>query len=244
MTSVATLPVLGVAALGYVAGMLPSAEIVAAGLDPRGAGSGNPGAANIASLLGKRAGATVFGMDMGKAVVAGQVGRAVAGGPGANVAACAAVLRHCFPANRGFLGGKGVAASFGQMLATFPAYLPVDIALGVVATKSDFWKAKPVATIGVTCGLWTLLATVWTKHRLPNAWAPAAGCSMPVAAAVASAAIIYRFAAEAPRTPPADADVGSSNNRGLGCSEEDCAASKEQERPEQRGNNRAMPRGF
>ena len=202
---IAGLSVVGAAAFGYVAGMLPSAEIVAAGLDPRRSGSGNPGAANITNLLGKRAGATVFGMDMGKAVAAGQVGRAVAGGAGANAAACAAVLGHCFPAKRGFRGGKGVAASFGQMMATFPAYLPVDIALGVIAAKSDFWKAKPVATIGATCGLWTLLAAVWTKGRLPNLWAPTPGRSMPVAAAVSSAAIIYRFAAEANRTPPVDA---------------------------------------
>jgi acyl-phosphate glycerol 3-phosphate acyltransferase len=213
VTSVAVFPVFGAAALGYVAGMLPSAEIVAAGLDPRRAGSGNPGAANIASLLGKRAGAAVFGMDMGKAVVAAQVGRALAGGSGANVAACAAVLGHCFPANRGFRGGKGVAASFGQMLSTFPAYLPVDIALGVVAAKSDVWKARPVTTIGASCGLWTLLAAVWTKGAVPNAWAPPAGRSMPIAAAVSSAAIVYRFAAEANRTPPADPDEGSSGNR-------------------------------
>lgn len=202
----AGLSVLGAAAFGYAAGMLPSAEIVASGLDPRRAGSGNPGAANIAQLLGKRAGATVFGLDMGKAVVAGQVGRVVAGGTGANAAACAAVLGHCFPANRGFRGGKGVAASFGQMMATFPAYLPVDIALGAVAAKSDFWKAKPVATIGVTCGLWTVLAAIWTKCRLPNLWAPTAGLSMPLAAAVSSAAIIYRFATEANQRPPGDSE--------------------------------------
>lgn len=212
-TRLATLPVLGAAAAGYVAGMLPSAEIVAAGLDPRRAGSGNPGAANIANLLGKRAGATVFGMDMGKAVMAAQVGRVVAGGPGANAAACAAVLGHCFPANRGFRGGKGVAASFGQMMATFPAYLPVDIVLGFVAAKSDFWKAKPVATIGATCGLWTVLAAGWTKAALPNAWAPAAGRSMPIAAAVSSAAIVYRFAVEQNRTPPADDRQTGSSRR-------------------------------
>jgi len=190
------LALVGAAAAGYVAGLLPSADIVAKGLDPRRAGSGNPGAANIANLLGKRAGATVFAMDMGKAVVAGQAGRIAAGAAGANVAASAAVLGHCFPAHRNFRGGKGVAASFGQMLATFPAYLPVDIALGAVAAKSDFWKQRPVATIGVTCGLWTGLATLWARRGLPNMWGPAASLPMPVAAAVSSAAIVYRFKAE------------------------------------------------
>jgi glycerol-3-phosphate acyltransferase PlsY len=192
----------GAAALGYAAGLLPSADIVAKGLDPRRAGSGNPGAANIANLLGKRAGATVFAMDMGKAMAAAHVGRAMAGASGANIAASAAVLGHCFPAHKNFRGGKGVAASFGQMLATFPAYLPVDIALGAVAAKSDFWKKRPVATIGATCGLWTALAVVWSKGGLPNFWGPEADVAMPIAAAVSSSAIVYRFAAEANRQPP------------------------------------------
>lgn len=194
------------AGIGYVAGLLPSADLVssavAKGTDPRTQGSGNPGAANVANLLGKRAGAAVFGLDMGKALVASVVGRAIAGPLGANVAASAAVLGHCFPAHRGFRGGKGVAASFGQMLGTFPAYLPVDIALGVVAAKSDFWKKRPVATIGVTCGLWTGLAAVWSQRRVPNLWGPAATTSLPVAAAVSSAAIVYRFAVEAKQPPP------------------------------------------
>lgn len=194
------------AGLGYAAGLLPSADLVSTavgkGTDPRKLGSGNPGAANVASLLGKRAGVAVFGLDMGKALAASRVGGALAGPAGANIAATAAVLGHCFPAHRGFRGGKGVAASFGQMLGTFPAYFPVDVALGVVATKSDFWKQRPVATIGATCGLWTALAAVWTKRGLPNFWGPAPTTSMPVAAAVSSAAIVYRFATEAKNPPP------------------------------------------
>jgi len=170
------------AALGYAVGLLPSAEIVAKAavgpsgsgpIDPRTAGSGNPGAANVTNLLGKKAGT-------------------------------AAVLGHCFPAHRNFRGGKGVAASFGQMLGTFPAYLPVDIALGAIAAKSDFWKQRPVATVGATCGLWTGLAALWVKRGLPNLWGPTPSISLPIAAAVSSAAIVYRFAAEAdrPPTPP------------------------------------------
>lgn len=193
---------IGAAALGYAAGLLPSAEIVARGLDPRRAGSGNPGAANIANLLGRRAGATVFGMDMAKAVVAARAGGALAGGTGANAAASAAVLGHCFPVHRGWRGGKGVAASFGQMLATFPAYLPVDVALATVAAKSDFWKKRPVASIGATCGLWVTLAAIAARRSVPNLWAPRAAGSTAVAAAVSSAAIVYRFAVEANRPPP------------------------------------------
>lgn len=192
-----------VAALGYVAGTLPSADLVARAIDqsvdPNAQGSGNPGAANVAQLLGRQAGAAVFGLDMGKAVVASQFGRALAGSTGANVAGAAAVLGHCFPAQRGFKGGKGVAASFGQMLATFPAYLPIDIALGAVAAKSDFWKQRPVGVVTATCGLWTALATVASVRRLPNLWGPVPAPALPFAAAVSSAAIVWRFADEARR---------------------------------------------
>ena len=199
------------ASLGYVAGLLPSADLIAKAvarssdspdtqvLDPRRAGSGNPGAANIANLLGRRAGAAVFTLDMGKALLAGQAGRALAGATGANVAASATVLGHCFPVTRGLRGGKGVAASFGQMLATFPAYLPVDLALGAVAAKSAFWKRRPVATIGATCGLWVALAADWTRSGRNNLWGPRPTAAMPIAAAVSAAAIVYRFRAEAVR---------------------------------------------
>jgi len=99
------------------------------------------------------------------------------------------------------------------MLATFPAYLPVDIALAVLAAKTEFWKRRPVATISATCGLWTVLAAAATRWRAPNLWAARLTVATPAAAAVSSLAIIYRFAAEA-RTPPApetdaDAEPGS-----------------------------------
>lgn len=188
-------------AIGYLAGVLPSAQIVARlasnGVDPQRDGTGNPGAANVAGLLGRSAGAAVFVLDTAKAFGAGRAGAAIAGPVGANVAASAAVIGHCYPATRGFRGGKGVAASFGQMLATFPAYLPIDLGLGVVAARSDVWKGRPVATMAATCGLWTALAALWANRSLPNLWAPRATGALPVAAAVSSAAIVARFAAEA-----------------------------------------------
>lgn len=186
---------------GYVAGTFPSARTVACvfarGVDPGRDGSGNPGAANVAGLLGRRAGAAVFALDTAKAFGAGRLGAALAGPTGANVAAAAAVVGHCHPATRRFRGGKGVAASFGQMLATFPVYLPVDLALGAIAARSDRWKARPTASIAATCGLWTMLAALWARRGLPNPGAPAATAALPLAAAVSSAVIIGRFAAEA-----------------------------------------------
>lgn len=195
---------MGAAAIGYAAGTLPSADLIARGVDIRTTGSGNPGAANVADVIGKKAGAVVFGLDMGKALAAARLAATFAGPVGANVAGAAAVIGHCFPAQRGFDGGKGVAASFGQMLATFPAYLPVDLALGAVAARSDFWKQRPVATISATCALWVGCAATWRRHGLANLWAgPASGATV-AGAAVSSAAIVYRFAQSA--GPPDGAD--------------------------------------
>lgn len=83
------------------------------------------------------------------------------------------------------------------MLATFPAYLPVDLALGAVAAKSDYWKQRPVGNIAAICTLWTGLATLWWRRGLPNLWGGPASGSTPLAAAVSSVAIVYRFATEA-----------------------------------------------
>lgn len=200
MVSLAVRKMVSAVVVGYAAGTFPSAELIARGVDPRKAGSGNPGAANVASLLGKRAGAAVFGLDVGKTVVAAVVGRALAGSAGANAASASAVIGHCFPAWNRFVGGKGVAASFGQMLATFPAYLPVDLALGAFAAKSDYWKKRPTNNIATICALWTGLAAIWWRRGLPNLWGGPATIATPVAAAVSSAAIVYRFATETPKS--------------------------------------------
>ncbi len=197
-----SLRLLAAAGAGYAAGLLPSAEIVTRGIDIRSQGSGNPGAANVTNVVGPKAGAIVFGLDMGKAVAAAHIGAVIAGPVGAHVGSTASVLGHCFPATRGWRGGKGIATTFGQMLATFPAYLPVDIALGVAAAKSDYWKQRPVANIAGVCGLWVGLAGLWARRGLPNLWAPAPTLAMPAAAAVSAAAVISRFAHEASATRP------------------------------------------
>lgn len=130
----------GVLACGYAAGLVPSADIVARrvardGLDLRDAGSGNPGALNAYRLLGRRAGVVVALADIAKGVAACAVGRAVAGPNGAHAAGVGAVAAHCYPVTRGLRGGIGAATSFGQCLATFPVFAPVDAALATGLTR-------------------------------------------------------------------------------------------------------------
>lgn len=188
----------GAAVLGYAAGTIPSADVatrLATGgsVDLRAAGSGNPGAANASQVLGARWGAGVMAADIVKAAVASRAGQRLAGGTGAHVAGTAAVVGHCFPVWRGFKGGgKGVACSVGQCLATFPAYLPVD--LGVAAlTASGPWKQRARSATLVSSFFWVIGAAVWWRRDLPNAWGPKPTAGLPVAAAVSSAVILHRF---------------------------------------------------
>lgn len=188
----------GAALLGYAAGTIPSADVatrLATGgsVDLRAAGSGNPGAANASKVLGARWGAGVMAADIVKAAVASRAGQRLAGGTGAHVAGTAAVVGHCFPVWRGFKGGgKGVACSVGQCLATFPAYLPVD--LGVAAlTASGPWKQRARSATLMSSFFWVIGAAVWWRRDLPNAWGPKPTAGLPVAAAVSSAVILHRF---------------------------------------------------
>jgi acyl phosphate:glycerol-3-phosphate acyltransferase len=115
--------------VGYVVGMLPSAAIVAKakGHDILNEGSGNPGASNVARILGWRYGAVVLLADFAKGAAAAGLGRVAGARPGAYVLGCAAVVGHTFPFRR--KGGKGVAAAGGMLVVLFPE---IVVALGVV----------------------------------------------------------------------------------------------------------------
>ncbi|MCQ3808613.1 MAG: glycerol-3-phosphate acyltransferase [Acidimicrobiia bacterium] len=61
-----------------------------------------------------------------------RLSRALAGPAGTNLASTAAVGGHCIPL--GLTGGKGVATSIGQVIGTFPIYLPLDAAVALATS--------------------------------------------------------------------------------------------------------------
>lgn len=115
--------------VGYVLGMFPSAVLVARakGRDILAEGSGNPGASNVARILGWRFGAIVLLADFAKGAAAAGLGWAAGGRPGAYLVGCAAVVGHTYPLRR--KGGKGVAAAGGMLVVLFPM---VVVALALV----------------------------------------------------------------------------------------------------------------
>jgi glycerol-3-phosphate acyltransferase PlsY len=208
-----TATVLLAATTGYALGNVPVADLVArrasdSRLDLRDWGSGNPGAMNAARTLGFSHGLAVAGGDVAKAALAGSVGRRLAGPIGAHVGAVAAVVGHCYPAGRGRSGGKGVSASAGQCLATFPAYFPIDLVVGIAATAAVRpglpGRHKALLATMAAAACWVAAGALWWRKRLPNGWGPPPSGALPLANAVTTAVILSRFVAASRRRQPDD----------------------------------------
>ncbi len=186
-------------AIGYVAGLVPSASLAARAasggqVDLRAAGTGNPGGANAAVVLGRRWGYGVMAADIAKGAVACRVGRRLAGDAGQHVAGVAAVVGHCYPVTHGFNGGKGVATSVGQCLATLPAYVPIDLGVAT-AVAAGPWRDRALPATMVASATWVAASLLWWRRQFPNAWGGSVTLGHPVAAAASSGIIATRFLA-------------------------------------------------
>lgn len=196
------------AAIGYLLGTFPTADLVArrasrGRIDLRRAGSGNPGSANALNVLGARAGIQVLVGDIGKGAAACAIGGLVAGPVGAHLAGTSSIVGHCYPIWNGFRGGKGVATSVGQCLATFPAYFPIDVAVAVATAANPKLKQRAFAATVASSACWVLGGVVWWARGLRNLWGPKPTVMLPIASAVSSAVIIGRFLAASPPDAPA-----------------------------------------
>lgn len=117
--------------VAYLIGTFPSAMLVARanGINIREVGSGNPGASNVARVLGWRRGVWVFVLDAAKGALAAGFGLMVGGRPAGYAMGAAAVIGHVFPIWNRFRGGKGVATGAGVFAVLSPIVFSV---LGVV----------------------------------------------------------------------------------------------------------------
>jgi glycerol-3-phosphate acyltransferase PlsY len=191
------LRLIAAAATGYMLGTIPSAD-TAARLATRGAtdlrdeGSGNPGAVNAMAVLGMGWGYGVLVADVAKGAVACAVGRRLAGDGGAHLGGTAAVVGHCLPVWKRFRGGKGVAASAGQCLATFPAYFPIDLG---VAWATARWRRQAMTATAAASLTWVGAGIVWWRRDWPNLWGPRPSATLPLAAAASSGVIMAKFVA-------------------------------------------------
>jgi glycerol-3-phosphate acyltransferase PlsY len=148
-----------IALISYFLGNISTSYIVGrkvANVDIRTQGSGNAGATNVLRTLGKKAAAIAFIGDILKGSIAVVIGRYLAGRyglqplDGAYVGAVFVVLGHNWPALLGFRGGKGVATSLGTMLAIYPIYALICLAISILI----MYRSKYVSLgsiLGITC---------------------------------------------------------------------------------------------
>lgn len=166
------------AVVGYLLGALSPASFAAArrGVDLRGVGSGNPGAANVGRALGRRTGAVVALLDLAKGALPSAAFGALDHRAGL-VAGIAAVLGHVSsPFLRG-KGGKGVATAAGAILGSHPLWFPVALLtwlLGVAVTRwialASMLGALSTLVVALVEGrdrLWAavLTAVIVARHR-------------------------------------------------------------------------------
>ena len=125
-------PDIAYTALGYVLGSIPFGLLLTrvAGLgDIRAIGSGNIGATNVLRTGRKGLAAATLLLDALKGAAAVLIAAALAGRDAALWAGLGAVLGHLFPVWLRFKGVKGVATSYGVLIA---ASWPVGLAAGAV----------------------------------------------------------------------------------------------------------------
>jgi glycerol-3-phosphate acyltransferase PlsY len=171
-----------VVAVAYLLGSVPFGVVVArrsGGVDLRRVGSGNIGATNVLRAVGRGAAALTLLGDIGKGALAVGLARWAGLAPSfVAAAAMAAVVGHLYPVWVGFRGGKGVATTFGVVLAAMPAVGVWSLAIWV-ATAAAFRYSS-------------LAALVATAAMPPLAWLTDGRPAMLGLSVVLTAAIFVR----------------------------------------------------
>src|SRR5690606_503999 len=175
---------IAVCAFAYLLGSVSSAIVICriAGLpDPRGQGSGNPGATNVLRYGGKKVAALVFVGDLVKGLIPVLVATALQLAPMTiAIVGLLAFAGHVYPVFFGFKGGKGVATAVGVLLGF--AWLPAIIlaalwlAVAIVSRSSSLaaitaaifaplivWLTQPVAEYTIATMVISLVL-LW-RHR-------------------------------------------------------------------------------
>jgi len=147
-------------AFAYLAGSISSAIIVCRLLglpDPRGEGSGNPGATNVLRIGGKKAAAITLIGDMLKGIIPVLVAKLL----GATLAvqamvAVAAFLGHLYPVFFAFRGGKGVATAIGVLLG-----LHWQVGLLTIATWLVIAKVFRISSLAALLSILVTPVYIW-----------------------------------------------------------------------------------
>jgi len=159
----------------YLMGSLSSAIIVCRlghYPDPRGEGSGNPGATNVLRIAGKGAAALTLLGDVLKGLIPMLISRYLFEQEWLWAATMlAAFAGHLYPVFFGFQGGKGVATAFGAMLgASWLIGLAVLAGWLVVAWLSRISSLSALLSAALA-PLYMIFLASWQSNWMPAATA-------------------------------------------------------------------------
>ena len=171
----------------YFAGSIPFGVLIAKikGVDIRKHGSKNIGATNVGRVLGKKLGLACFLLDLLKGalpvlfvgLVAGLFGQSIQLTGTTDMllwicVAMASLLGHMYSPWLKFGGGKGVATTFGSMIAMWPL-LSVPVLLAFLAWLITLQTTKTISLASLVAALVLFgdaVATVFMGTTLAHAW--------------------------------------------------------------------------
>lgn len=152
----------------YLIGSVSSAILVSRLLrrvDPRDAGSGNPGATNVLRVSGKLAGGLTLAGDILKGTVPVLAVDFLFKDPAITTSTALAVfLGHLFPAYYQFKGGKGIATMLGIYLAINPLFgcAVAVVWLGTAVLTRYSSLSSIISSLASPALAWYLLQDAWT----------------------------------------------------------------------------------
>ena len=154
--------------LSYFLGAIPSGYLITKkikGFDIRNYGSGNPGAANVYRIVGKKAGWATFICDALKGAVPVLLAKFLAPDIAWLPIACGfmAICAHMWTVFLKFRGGKGVATSAG----VFGALLPIPTGIAFLSFVLVVWKTGRISPGSILACVVLPLAAWLTGASLP-----------------------------------------------------------------------------
>src|SRR5512133_2653003 len=162
--------------LSYLLGSIPTAVWIGKtfhGIDVREHGSGNAGATNTIRVLGWSTGIPVLIIDLAKGWLGASLPAFLNAAPEGSaeltalkiICGMAAIIGHVFPLLAGFRGGKGVATTFGVLLALHPALTLACAAIFLAVLLISGYVSLGSMAAGVMFPI--LLLTVFHTPSLP-----------------------------------------------------------------------------
>jgi len=154
--------------LSYFLGAIPSGYLITKkikGFDIRNYGSGNPGAANVYRIVGKKAGWATFTCDALKGAVAVILSKIISPEVMWLPIACGfmAICAHMWTVFLKFRGGKGVATSAG----VFGALLPIPTLIAFLSFILVVWRTGRISPGSILACIVLPIAAWLTGASLP-----------------------------------------------------------------------------